>query len=108
MILQQGDVILTKVDSIPSNAKAVKKDRKGRGVVLAEGEATGHFHAIKDTKSAKLLEADGVMFLNIESGEVELTHQEHGTVEVPSDTSWKIDIVREYDCLEDTINKVRD
>ena len=46
MFLQQGDVLLTKVakDKISKTAKRVAPVR-GR-LILAEGEATGHAHAV--------------------------------------------------------------
>lgn len=43
---RQGDVLLVPVDSIPKDCEPVKRDK--RGVVLAEGEATGHAHVLHD------------------------------------------------------------
>lgn len=44
--IRQGDVLLTKVASIPAGCTEVPYD-KGR-IVLAYGEVTGHAHAIAD------------------------------------------------------------
>jgi hypothetical protein len=54
MIYQQGDVLLTKIDSLPLGNKV---ERKERGYILAEGEATGHAHVIEE--EIEMVEKDG-------------------------------------------------
>lgn len=43
-IVRQGDVILIPVDSTPDGVEPETKDK--RGLVLAEGESSGHHHAV--------------------------------------------------------------
>lgn len=98
----QGDVNFIEVDKIPTKAKKVKK--QNRGYVLAEGEATGHAHTIKE--DVELYEVDGVLYLK-NATQVNVTHEEHHTVTVPPGT-WKIVITKEYDHLTEEIRNVSD
>ena len=41
---RQGDVLIVRVDEIPADAKLINRTK--RGVILAEGEVTGHAHRI--------------------------------------------------------------
>lgn len=89
-IYRQGDVLLIPVSAVPDGVNKVRRDRK-RGIVLAEGEATGHAHKILD-RGASLYEliAPGDVeemrrrFLHVESEVVALVHDEHATIHVPS------------------------
>jgi hypothetical protein len=92
--IQQGDVLLKRVDSLPKGAKAAKKDP--RGVVLAEGEVTGHYHGIA-VKGAALFEHEGKRYLNA-AKPVDLTHQEHNTITIPPGV-YEIGGVQEFDYL---------
>lgn len=62
---------------IPQNAKRLTHNH------LAEGEATGHFHAAT-AEDAALFEYDGGIILSAPTG-TEVTHQEHNTILVPGD-----------------------
>ena len=62
--LQQGDVLLKKINVIPSNAKKLKSDK--RGFVLAEGESTGHYHAVIEQEGVELYEHEDTLFLHVE------------------------------------------
>lgn len=85
-VLRQGDVLLISVDAIPKEAK--KQPQKGRKVVLALGEATGHHHRFEfmDTShNVKLYVADGgARYVHVTKGGAELLHEEHSTVKVPA------------------------
>jgi len=77
---RQGDVLIMAADGLPAGLAAVPRDR-GR-VVLAEGEVSGHAHAIAD-REATLYEGDGhERFLNV-SSPVTLSHEEHDTIDLP-------------------------
>jgi hypothetical protein len=88
---RQGDILLKPVKDLPDELKEVPRD-KGR-IVLAEGEVTGHFHAIEDegaTFLAKNEEEIEGRFLVIEAeaitaeaAGVELVHPEHDTIKLP-------------------------
>jgi hypothetical protein len=45
MLHRQGDVLIRKVDRLPEGLTEVP--RGSRGIVLAEGEATGHAHVVE-------------------------------------------------------------
>ena len=56
-----------------------------RGIVLAEGEVTGHYHKISVLDREDKItayEKDGKIYLHIEEP-VELTHEEHGQINIP-------------------------
>ena len=76
---RQGDVFLVAVDSVPSKATQLKR-RDGK-LILAEGEATGHAHAIKSPR-ARLLEHAGLIYLVL-LAKAKLLHEEHAPIELP-------------------------
>lgn len=85
-LYRQGDLLIRPVPSIP--AGLAKADHR----VLAEGEATGHLHAIADGKATLYqpelvtgAEADELRawFLLVQDAPVEVTHPEHGTITLP-------------------------
>lgn len=103
--LQQGDVILRRVTK--SNLKgAIKLNPDQRGIVLAEGEVTGHYHAIENIDDAELYRIGEKMLLSIKEP-VELTHQEHGTVSITPGV-WEVGIVKEYDYFQEMERNVID
>lgn len=53
---RQGDVLIVRVDSLPTNAKERERDN-GR-VILAYGEVTGHCHQIDTPDTAMLFDVD--------------------------------------------------
>jgi len=91
-MIRQGDVLLVKVDEVPEEATAVKRDRQGR-LVVAGGEATGHAHAIH-AKSADLYAMGAFMYLEAPK-KVVLRHEEHDNIELDPGT-YKITRQREY------------
>jgi hypothetical protein len=101
-MIVQGDVFFTKVRAIPQRARRVS--RSERGYIIAEGEATGHAHIIKD--NVELYENDGVLFIKT-SKTVEVRHEEHLPVTL-NPGIWKVGIVREYDPFLEEIRIVRD
>jgi hypothetical protein len=92
---RQGDVLVERVDSFPSDIKPMKREN-GR-VVLAHGEVTGHHHSIADRKVAQFdsQTETGVTFLDIAESLAALTHQEHATIPLPKGL-YKVVIQREY------------
>jgi hypothetical protein len=104
--LQQGDVLLKKVNiQIPAKATRVKDKR---GIVLAEGEATGHYHGIDvDEDEAELIRIGEKMLLNVKVDSVTLNHQEHNPVTIGKGT-WEVGQVVEKDWLSGMVKKVVD
>lgn len=101
--IQQGDVLLKRVDALPKGAK--KKSNDSRGVVLAEGEVTGHFHGIA-SRNARLLEHDGKTFLHA-TRSVKLSHQEHNTITIAPGI-YEVGRVQEWDYLAQMSRNVAD
>ena len=109
-----GDVVLRETVK-PQNVKPVAED--SRGVVLAEGELTGHYHAIKDVGKAELLvDKDGKLYLEIKE-ECEIYHQEHNAQFYSVETGkkekilpgfYEVDTPQEYDHFEQLTRKVMD
>ena len=102
-LIVQGDVFLHPA-VMPKGA--VRAQRKPRGWVLAEGEHTGHAHAVVDD-GAELYEADGVLYLRVDGEEVALRHEEHKPVFIPKG-DWRVGIVREYDPFLEETRRVAD
>jgi hypothetical protein len=84
-------VLLVAVETIPEGATPER--RSGR-IVLAEGEATGHAHAIADP-DARAFVHGGQRYLLTKSI-AQLVHEEHAPIEVP-EGAWRIVIQREYE-----------
>jgi len=100
-MFRQGDVLLYKIGYIPGNnfrpiGGEVKqsiltkfrnlfsktKDR----IVLAYGEQTGHHHSFPWSRGVTFFRDDGGSgggYLHVADETANLTHQEHGTIEVP-------------------------
>ncbi len=75
---RQGDVLLIAVRSIPKDVAPVVKDM--RGIVLMEGELSGHHHRFADNGDAALLErSTGERFV-IVTAPVALIHEEHDAI----------------------------
>ena len=107
--LQQGDVALERICKLPSNLTPVKADK--RGIVLAEGEQTGHHHRIEYqfTPLVELLEAkDGTRFL-VNKGDkpVSLVHEEHQPITIEPGI-YEVGSIYEVDHLAQMERKVID
>lgn len=99
---RQGDVLLTRITSLPNEVKKQENDVK---IILAYGEATGHHHYIEATKETNsFIDSDGNLFLDLEKDSV-LIHQEHSEIIIPRG-KYQVTIQREYSPEE--IIKVND
>lgn len=93
-MFRQGDVLIVAVVSIPSNVIAVKRSK--RGVVLAEGEVTGHAHRIPSRSASLYRSESDARFLRVMGpAPVALNHEEHKTVSIPPGR-YKVVIHAEY------------
>lgn len=104
---QQGDVILLKVteEEFKKAKLGIKISQHETRAVLAEGEETGHYHAIY---MDDMLEDAGVTLCKrnswgnneglIVKGKVDLKHEEHNTITLP-EGFYIQKIVREFDHL---------
>jgi hypothetical protein len=100
----QGDVFLEPIKEMPAGVVRASADR--RGVVLAEGEATGHAHTIDSPDAVLYEDRNRGLYLAV-SNEVSVVHQEHLPVRVPTGT-YKVGIVQEYDYFNEEARKVVD
>ena len=84
VLVRQGDVLLLAVAGLPDGVQELAPD--GRGLVLAEGEATGHAHAVVGGRARLLQEGRGSWrgnrrFLVVEQAAA-LVHEEHAPLEL--------------------------
>jgi hypothetical protein len=95
-VLRQGDVCLVSVRAIPKDA--IEQKIKGRKLILALGEATGHHHrfeVLDKTQNIKLfVAAGGARYLDV-SAPSDLLHEEHSTARVPAG-KWLLPQQTEY------------
>jgi hypothetical protein len=95
-VIRQGDVALVSVRAIPKDA--IEQPIKGKKLILALGEATGHHHRFEfldDTQNIKLYVAHGgARYLDV-SAPSDLLHEEHSTARVPAG-KWLLPSQVEY------------
>lgn len=89
---RQGDVLLVRVDSVP--ADTVNERRRGKRLILADGEATGHAHAIESDTARLVTDRGGSRFLVLADTE-SLVHEEHATI-VLEPGNYRVVRQREY------------
>ncbi len=99
---RQGDVLVTPIATIPASATEVRGKKR---VVLADGEMTGHQHAIDYSARQMQVFADGSqLYLRVKSPVV-LTHQEHSPATLaPGDYI----VVRQVEVWLDEVRQVAD
>jgi hypothetical protein len=91
---RQGDVLIVAIDSIPADVTPVKRTK--RGVVLAEGEVTGHAHRIPSRSASLYRSESDARFLRVMGpAPVKLEHEEHKTVPIPPG-NYRVSIHNEY------------
>lgn len=88
--IRQGDILIIPIANreLPKQLVPVDRDRRGR-IIIAEGETTGHCHAILDDPVTLFRQddldemADRFLLVEQEQG-VDLVHEEHDTVRIPA------------------------
>ena len=101
---RQGDVLIERVEEIPTTAKPQEKSRR---VILAQGEMTGHHHVLESDDPAdwwKQGESSatsqmprtptGELFVTLLQTAA-VTHPEHATIELPPG-NYRVTQQREY------------
>lgn len=100
--LQQGDVTLLKIQSLPpGEAKVLARQR----CVLAEGEATGHAHVLEDD-DAELIAIGEKIILRLERAGI-VKHEEHKPIALEPGL-YQIGRIQEYDYLSQMARPVAD
>jgi len=102
--LQQGDVLLNQIKTLPKDAKQLKP--KDKRYILADGEVTGHAHAIEALESIELYEVNDTLYLKVISP-APLIHEEHNTINLPVGL-YEVGRVVEIDPFEQELRNVRD
>jgi hypothetical protein len=92
-LFAQGDLLIERVEECAVSGHIVSPAATGE-TILAEGEATGHHHALRD--SIVLFRDDSlardipsglyVAHMRIEADTARLTHPEHGAITIPQGT----------------------
>ena len=96
-LYRQGDVLIERIAEIPNTAV---KQRALKQIVLAQGEATGHHHALEVRDPADWWKTEGLgvvggeIFLSLPVGGI-VTHQEHAKITLPSG-KYRVTRQREY------------
>lgn len=102
---QHGDVLINPISSLPKNLKKISP--RGDRYILADGEATGHAHAIADIANSDLYQdSDGTLYLQCHKS-VDLTHEEHHTQTIQPGI-YEVGRVVEVDPFDEEIRKVQD
>lgn len=107
-IIRHGDLLIRPA-TIPDDVRKVR--RTGGRLILAEGEATGHAHAILD-RTADLYDliAPGDVdemrrrFLRVDA-EVALVHEEHATLTIPP---GEYEVIRQVEYAPEELRVVAD
>jgi len=103
--LQQGDVLITKINAMPIGGKPVKP--AARGFVIAEGEATGHAHTLEPGAVVAItVDEEGVIYAQI-ARQVNLLHEEHNPVSLDPGV-YRFGRVQEYDHFSEEARSVAD
>ena len=106
---RQGELLFVPQEIEDVNALKEELKKGNSGTVIAEGEATGHRHELKDPGSATLVDASAGLWiqnsnplynnfqkiLHTETGTV-IKHPDHADLELPGGTYF-IRTQREYD-----------
>lgn len=88
MLYRHGDVLISKVEEIPTSHPRL-------GSTLARGEVTGHSHRFRDPESVQLYQAGADTYVYVKSESAELIHEEHATITLPQGY-YKVWMQREY------------
>lgn len=101
-IYRQGDVLIRKVDDLPDGERKRVRAKGGR-VILAEGEATGHAHAVRAV-GVILWAYAAQRYLEVQK-EAILQHEEHEAIPLPP---GNYEIVRQREYRPEGIRRVAD
>lgn len=96
-LFRQGDILIREISELPRKLKRAKNTER---YVLAEGEVTGHHHSVAAVSGLDVFrQGSESLFLSVSEQPVELTHQEHGTIEIPVG-NYEVVRQREYNPMD--------
>lgn len=104
--MNHGEVVIFESE-IPAGAK--KNELKEQYFKLADSETLGNDHRLELLEDTEIYELDGVIYVkNVSPTKVFCPKEErHGTVEL-FNSIWRVNIVQEYDYLNEEIRNVAD
>ena len=91
-MFRQGDILFIRVQQAPHSKGKVVERENGR-IVVAEGEVTGHSHAIT-TPDVEMYEKANIRWL-VAPQEFVVSHEEHEAIKMPPGV-WRVVYQREY------------
>ena len=84
-----------------------KKAKKIENGILADGEATGHYHKVVGDVPVDVFELKSGVREFFAKTDVEVVHQEHHTIKLPAG-DYVSDKVMEYDHFKEEARQVQD
>ena len=102
-LIRQGDLLFVPVSKLPENATRIETS------IIAEGEATGHYHRLAVLEDAELAALwNGSKMVKVGPNGVTVIHEEHGPVTLVPNTTYAVHQAREYDYLAEATRFVAD
>ncbi len=98
--MRHGDLWFRRIEKLPEGLKAKKTN------IVAEGEVTGHAHALVGEGFSLYEDVKGVLYLSV-NVPTEITHEEHGIKEIPQGV-YVVEKEREFDPFTEEINRTKD
>ena len=89
MLWRHGDVLIARVEAIPTSARQLPT------TVLAHGEVTGHSHRVERPETAQVFRSGDFLYLSVTAEMAALVHEEHSRIELPRGV-YKVWQQREY------------
>ena len=99
MQYRHGDVMIEKVDSLPS------EKRKAQHTILAHGEITGHSHRIQEHENASLYDTPAGLYLHVTAEPATVVHEEHDPISL---TTGYYRVWRQREYSPEEIRTIRD
>jgi hypothetical protein len=111
--IRQGDVLFIPVQAEELSRVQLhditNKDGFRKDGVIQEGEATGHHHKLAVLENAEVFRpAWGDSLVRVGPNGVSIVHEEHATVTLAPNTTYKVHIAREFDYLREVTRYSRD
>ena len=106
---RQGDLLFERITPAAFAKQKGGTNKPYESHVFAHGEVTGHMHAMKPTDLSNVdmyVDTEGHIFIS-STKEIEITHDEHGTVTLPPG-EYCMTRQREYDWATEQTRKVAD
>ncbi len=98
---RQGDILIRAVKSVPDGAQ---KQKRGRALVLGEGEVKGHRHEILETSKVDAYKLSEGIYLEV-AEEIALVHPEHAQIAL---LPGSYEVIRQTEFQRKELRRVQD